>query len=95
MSEQKIEVWITKYALTKGILHVKYAINCELPDGRCRGMISVQGLGYFHNRTFIKTWFLKEEQALEEARRLKDAKIESLKKQIAKLEKLTIKVRDL
>jgi hypothetical protein len=84
-----MEVWITKYALTGGIIkksegHVNYDID---PSGN---FISVpwendlNGSEYFHKNE----WFFSPSAAVAKAEDMRDKKIASLRKQIAKLEKM-------
>ncbi len=85
MNETPITVWITKYALTAGILKVS-ARRCD------ETMIAYRGPEhsvdqYFHG----KDWHTTEQGAIAYAEDMLDRKIHSLKKQIAKLEKLQIK----
>jgi len=91
LREEKIErwnlsanfkVWISKYALTKGIyeLEVKRCVN-SIRDKDESDMVS-----YFHGEG--KEWHLTKESAIVRAEEMKLRKIESVKKQLNKLEKL-------
>lgn len=83
---QKITVYVTKYALTSGI---KKCIGEDISDKYdkkyFRG-ITDGGVynDYYHGSEFHYT----EEEALKDAESRRLRKIESLKKQISKLEKL-------
>jgi hypothetical protein len=79
--EQDVMVWITKYALTKGIFckeaeikgdMIKYdRYSCELkPD-----------------------WHLTQEEAIKRAEEMREKKIKSLKKSLAKMEGLEFKTQ--
>lgn len=78
-----MKVWITKYALTQGI------IKSEAEDCGDR-MIRVKNengyFEYYHGEG--KEWHKTEESAIEKAEQMRQKKIESLKKQIQKLEKM-------
>lgn len=77
----KITVWITKYALTSGI----FAGNAEQDSP---SMISLKRPGrmqeYFHGND----WHDSERGAISRAEEMRVKKIASLRKSIAKLEKL-------
>ena len=79
-----VKVWITKYALSKGII----CANAE----RCLGggdMIVAKSMGvhaYFHKEG--KDWHLSEGPAQERAREMAFKKLVSLKKQRTKVEEL-------
>lgn len=82
--KETITVWITRYALTRGILKVE-AMPLDVDTVRWNGEI--------HNRArwTNEQWHGSEAHAIIYAEHMRDRKIESLKKQIAKLEKLQIK----
>lgn len=72
-----MKVYITKYALSRGIIETD-AVECEsFPD-----MIETKDFGYFQGSDWHRT--MEAAVAMAEEMRLK--KIESLKKQIEKLE---------
>lgn len=77
------DLYITKYALTSGIAvrkQVEIQANMaivEHPDG-------LNGLAFYHG----KEWHVTKEAALRDAESRRAKKIASLRKQIAKLEKL-------
>ena len=78
-------VYITKYALSGGIQAIE-AEECDEP-----GMIQQVGAKwatYYHGEG--KDWHRTREAAAERAEEMRKAKIGSLKKQIAKLEKLEL-----
>ena len=76
-----MKVFITRYALTKGIIETDDAEGCFdiSPE-----MISSKKYGCFHGDDWHKT----KEEAIAFAEKMRVKKIESLKKQIAKMEKL-------
>ncbi len=78
-----MKVWITKYWDTKGILQKK-AERCDLVSPT---MIRISGLEYYHNGQ----WYPSLEKARERVTVLRDKKIKSLKKKLAKLEALFVK----
>jgi hypothetical protein len=83
-----MKFWITKYALTTGILEVngekhRDTTICYRRDGG----------GYYeyaHGTDFHE----RPEMAIQRANEMRVAKIASLKKKITKLEKLTFEVKD-
>lgn len=76
-----MKVYITKYALTNGIIEAE----AELCNDR--GMIVVGRTTYYHGEG--KEWHRTREPAVERAQLMRDAKLEFLGKKIAKLEKMT------
>ena len=92
-----MKVWVTKYSLTDGILeydtengdHVEV---CQLADPK-RNMIRVTAninnlrSFYFHGKG--KEWHETKESAVAKAESMRLKKIESLNKQITKLENLS------
>lgn len=82
-----IDVWITQYALTAGIRQERAEVCLStVPDGR---MISVLRDGRTNLETYHKpNWHKTKTDAVEHAEQMRTKKIASLKKQIAKLEKL-------
>jgi hypothetical protein len=81
-----MKVWITKYALTEGILEV---------DGKqCReGMISVKPTkpGYLTTYFYGNDWHRTREDAIARAEVMRAKKIASLRKSITKMETLSFK----
>lgn len=82
-----MKAYVTKYALTTGVMEV----DGEVDPTISATMLAVQGKGggyaYYHRDEWHET--LEAAMAWAEHTRVK--RIESLKKSIAKLEKLTIK----
>lgn len=81
-----MKVWVTKYALTEGIV----TYDAEDAVG---GMIAIRTAGhmsqYFHGEG--REWHRSLDGAISRAEEMRIAKIASLKKSLAKLEKLTFK----
>ena len=78
-------VWISKYALTKGVFAIDATSQPDIGNGR---MVSDENSRYqtcYHGGD----WHRTQEAALEQAEKMRKAKITSLKKQIVKLEALT------
>jgi len=75
-----MKIYITKYALTIGILEFEGKITSTSDD-----MVQVNKYEYYHK----PFWYLTKEDAVEHANKLKANKIIALKKQISKLEKIT------
>jgi len=81
-----IHVWITKYALTDGIVEVKNARHCVSTSVN---MIDCPSLGVF--ATFHgegKEWHRTRESAVKRAEAMRVKKIAAYKKSIKKLEAL-------
>lgn len=77
-----MKVWITKYALTTGIIESEGEIH-----GQNSNMVRIQRGGRYPElfHTEGKEWHRTEEAAKIRARIMRDAKIESLHKQVNKL----------
>ncbi len=78
--------WISKYALSGGITR----IECEEPTAEHPNMLCDKSSGYrnyYHDEG--RDWHRTPEAASARAETMRVAKIASLKKQIAKVEKLT------
>lgn len=76
-----MKVWITKYALTKGIIEVEV-------DSTSSGSIIVK-TGDLKGSWFYHTHYCTSKQeAIVKANEMRRKKIDSLKKQIDKLEKM-------
>lgn len=83
-----MKVWITKYALTQGI----YECEAEVCENINPDMIVVRSdshSAYYHSEGI--EWHRTKEAALAKAEEMRKKKIESLKNQIAKLEKMDFK----
>ena len=79
-TEIEMKVYITKYALTKGIYVVEGEIS-QHNDMFCQNADYPQ---YFHKPDWHEDW----DDALKQASLMKDKKIKSIKKQLSKLENL-------
>lgn len=82
--ERAMRIWDTEYALTNGIVE-RVTHDVQFKDN---GAIFCQceGRGLYLRKG---QWHSSLESAATEARRMRDGRIESLRKQIARLEKLT------
>ena len=83
-----MNVWITKYALTKGIIEAK-----QVPGATYEGKVYaffVDGNGQFNADFFIpyEELFWDKNSAIVKAEEMRQKEIESLKKQIKKLEEM-------
>lgn len=90
-----MKIWVTKYALAKGILVGRvektsdYTVECKcLYDSQGKAIELL--FGYFHGKG--KDWHDSPDSALERAMVMKSKKINSLMKQIKRLQKLTFTV---
>ena len=77
-----MKVWITKYALTEGILEAEAEVCTTDPPGR---MISVKGnpTAYYHGKG--RDWHTDKESAVNRACAMLNAKLRSLDKQRTRL----------
>lgn len=83
-----MKVWITKYALTRGIIETEAYKKCLITDPS-GDMISIREKGYvscFHGNG--NEWHTTKESAINKAEEMRKKKIVSLKNQIEKLEKM-------
>jgi hypothetical protein len=83
-TKKKIKAYVTKYALTRGILLVE-AEQCIDIDP---SMIAFGEMDHAHG----EDWHLSLEAALSRAEVMRRRKLAALRKQVARLEKLKIKV---
>jgi hypothetical protein len=79
-----MKVWITKYALTKGIIEVDDAQNCN--DASMIKCLRIGSLSYFHGEG--KEWHKTKESAIAKAEEMRMKAIATHLKSIAKLEKM-------
>lgn len=81
-------VYVTKYALTEG----PWAVDAELNvDGKSASWNDAKGYRWFmHGKDF----HLTKDDALADCERRRKAKIASIEKQKAKLEKMTFTLKD-
>jgi len=79
-----MKVYITKYALTQGI----YETEAEECGAEFKGMIRTgkEYSSYYHGEG--KDWHRTREGAIKRAEEMRERKIQSLRKQIQKLENL-------
>jgi hypothetical protein len=81
-----MKVWITKYALTKGIYEIR-AIAYDDTPGMVKQTDPKIIWGFFHK----PDWHESKGEAITRAETMRQAKIKSLHKQIKKLEALEFK----
>lgn len=79
-ANETITAWVTKYALTTGIERVEGEVN----HGISSSMFSYGPMSGAHGND----WHRTPEAALARAEEMRTAKIASLKKSVAKIEKL-------
>jgi len=84
MRKELTTVYLTAYALTKGIKKVTGVINVS-------GYLKVEGYGVFFDDTL---WCKTKKTALVRDEEMRQKKIQSLKKQLAKMENLTFKIEE-
>ena len=83
------EIWTTKYALTAGIVRTQAKISdrfAHVPPGSAGHQID----GFYHGEG--REWCRTEAEALARAEQMRQDRIVSLHRQIAKLEKMTVRV---
>lgn len=80
-----MKVWLSKYALTRGIKEVE-AKRCSDVDNDMIEIIGVPYADYYHGEG--KEWHLTKESAIKKAEEMRINKIESLKKRIKKIENI-------
>ena len=91
MNNEDITAWVTKYALTSGIQKVSGTVRHETSSD----MLSYIGSRYDWRECVHGTdWHRTPEAALERAEKMREAKIASLKKSIAKLEAMMFMVEE-
>lgn len=81
MNKKQVKAYITKHALTEGVYVVEGRVEGDMfvcSNGACRQ--------YFHG----KDWHTSLESAKSRAVEMRDRKIESLQKQLARLQDLKI-----
>jgi len=78
-----VTIWITKYALTQGIYKVKG--ETEVSDK----VLKVRQDNGYTIMFYEDDWHLSSRAAVSKAEEMKTKKLTSLKKQLAKLEKLS------
>lgn len=78
-----MKVWITKYALTSGIIQTEG----EVTNSGALYVLHTGHLTFYHGEG--KEWHRTKEAAVSKAEEMRQKKIESLKKQIRKLEGMT------
>lgn len=79
-----MKVWITKYALTKGIIEV----DGELISSDFVSILN-RGLSLPTHWFYKGDWHSDKQSAIKKAEEMRQKKIESLKKQIKKLEEMS------
>jgi hypothetical protein len=76
--------WVSKYAMTKGV----FPVNGEVSQ-TSSSMLVVREMYTYYLHGEGKEWHRTRESAVARAEEMRIAKIASLKKQIARIEKLT------
>lgn len=79
MEDERITAYVTTYALTSGI---------QVVDAKVRHGISSEIIRYGSGIAHGKDWHRTPDAALERAEEMRNAKIKSLHKSIAKLERM-------
>ncbi len=81
-----MKVWISKYALTRGIFETEVAGDCLGVDPTGNMIMTYDGshVVYYHGEG--REWHKDKKSAIEKADEMRKKKIESLKKKIKELE---------
>jgi len=85
-----MKVWITKYALTAGIL----AVEAELSTINAGIVKCRRSPAHLQEYAHSGEWHTSQSDAIDRAEDMRDAKIKSLRKQIAKLEAMKFEVKE-
>lgn len=88
MSTEKTLIYVTRYALTEG----PFCIHAEILNGGTMAYYNRPGGNscYVHGNDF----WLTEKEAIADCDRRREAKIKSIEKQKAKLEKMKFSIED-
>jgi hypothetical protein len=81
-----MKIFVTKYALTKGILEIEAVRSQASPDMMYSGDPTKVSSQYFHGEGI--DWHLTRVCAVVKAELMRDTRIKSLKKSLIRLEKL-------
>ncbi len=87
IENQPVKVWITTYALSGGIFEVEGTQSSHYPDLMVYRRACDPGDHYAHGED--KQWHRTKQSAIVRATEMREKKLRSLQKQIAKLERLT------
>jgi len=88
MTEETITAYVTKYALTQGILKIQAKRSLRNPERIIQKHDTAGVFSIYHKNQ----WYETEQEAREHALQMKSKKLVNLRKQIDKLNKLEIKV---
>jgi len=80
-----MKVWITKYALTKGIFEIEAEV-CEFISPDMIKEVGCEYPTYYHGKG--KDWHKTREDAVKRADEIRKKKVVSLRKKIEKLESM-------
>lgn len=83
-----MKVWITKYALTRGIEEITSDDVSRMLIEKNGDLVMHRKSGMFPARYNTDNYSLDKESAIKKAEEMRKKKIESLKKQIDKLERI-------
>ena len=78
-----MKVWITKYALTKGIFEAEVEPATDNP-----GLVGVRNGGFQYHYFHRPHWHESREAAVQQAKKMKLEKLSSLRKQLERIENL-------
>ena len=83
--QERFKAWVTRYALTDGVLTGEAEVSEQSPDMIRFFWGNPEGMFYVHGND----WHRAEEAAIKRAEEMRTRKIASLRKQITKLEAMT------
>jgi hypothetical protein len=81
---ETVHAWVTKYALSTGIFEIDGEVNHKISSS----MLSWRAEDGWSMSAHGANWHRTREEAIAHAEKMRSKKIASLKKQIAKLERL-------
>lgn len=82
MRERNTKIYVTKWALTQGILEVMASVSDEYPDLANFGMY-----GTAHGRG--REWHITAQGAIDRCEEMRRAKLASIRRQIKRIEAMT------
>lgn len=91
MSKSPVTAFVTKYALSDGIIKVSGTVHNDVSS---KMLSFTRGDDWYTEYAHGNDWWLTEADALADAESRRTKKIASHKKSIAKLEKLEFKITD-
>lgn len=92
MSEKRTTVYITKYALTKGIYKDKVVIPEDRSSSHHLLLFPKMAVGSCYNYFYGNDWHHAQHAAVARAKEMRTNKIKSLKRQLKRIQNLKFEV---